>query len=134
MVPAPTGIYTNGHTLALHDAVPVPADVIPGGTAAIVRPGRPPLLLAAGDASLPFDVATGPATLFHMGSVGKHITAVAVLRLVEAGKVDLAAGIGRYVPGLPRSEERRVGKECVRRVDLGGRRFCKQKSKTKIKQ
>src|SRR3546814_9108176 len=36
-----------------------------------------------------------------MGSVGKHITAVAVLRLVEAGKVDLAAGIGRYVPGLP---------------------------------
>src|SRR3546814_13569111 len=26
-----------------------------------------------------------------------------------------------------RSEERRVGKECVRRVDLGGRRYIKKK-------
>src|SRR3546814_19326129 len=29
----------------------------------------------------------------------------------------------------PRSEERRVGKECVRRVDLGGRRIIKKKNK-----
>src|SRR3546814_17024905 len=29
---------------------------------------------------------------------------------------------------LARSEERRVGKECVRRVDLGGRRIIKQKT------
>src|SRR3546814_13135999 len=30
---------------------------------------------------------------------------------------------------FPRSEERRVGKECVRRVDLGGRRIIKKKIK-----
>src|SRR3546814_19653750 len=29
----------------------------------------------------------------------------------------------------PRSEERRVGKECVSRVDLGGRRIIKKKKK-----
>src|SRR3546814_14430309 len=29
-----------------------------------------------------------------------------------------------------RSEERRVGKECVRRVDLGGRRIIKKKNTT----
>src|SRR3546814_20599711 len=31
---------------------------------------------------------------------------------------------------LRRSEERRVGKECVRRVDLGGRRNIKKKKKS----
>src|SRR3546814_7848715 len=31
--------------------------------------------------------------------------------------------------GKPRSEERRVGKECVIRVDLGGRRIIKKKNK-----
>src|SRR3546814_14885636 len=30
---------------------------------------------------------------------------------------------------LPRSEERRVGKECAVRVDLGGRRLFKKKKK-----
>src|SRR3546814_13841760 len=33
-------------------------------------------------------------------------------------------------PGcIPRSEERRVGKECVSSVDLGGRRIIKKKKK-----
>src|SRR3546814_16362713 len=34
----------------------------------------------------------------------------------------------------PRSEERRVGKECVVRVDLGGRRIIKTKTQNKYKQ
>src|SRR3546814_20856211 len=38
------------------------------------------------------------------------------------------------VPLIMRSEERRVGQECVRRVALGGRRTLKKKKKTtKIK-
>src|SRR6187455_3575982 len=39
------------------------------------------------------------------------------------------AGVGRAIP-VPRgarSEERRVGKECHHRVDLGGRRIIKKK-------
>src|SRR3546814_14460514 len=40
------------------------------------------------------------------------------------------ATVWLVTPGeLIRSEERRVGKECVRRVDLGGRRILKQKKK-----
>src|SRR3546814_11362356 len=31
-----------------------------------------------------------------------------------------------------RSEERRVGKECVRRVDLGGRRFIKKTNTERV--
>src|SRR3546814_11649313 len=36
-------------------------------------------------------------------------------------------------PDILRSEERRVGKECVSRVDLGGRRIIKQKKKQQTK-
>src|SRR3546814_16579360 len=37
----------------------------------------------------------------------------------------------RFVGKAIRSEERRVGKECVVRVDLGGRRILKKKKKKK---
>src|SRR3546814_20017706 len=35
---------------------------------------------------------------------------------------------GLKAPAVPRSEERRVGKECVVRVDLGGRRIINNKT------
>jgi CubicO group peptidase (beta-lactamase class C family) len=40
------------------------------------------------------------ATLFQFGSTGKTYTCVALLRLVEAGKVDLEAPVRTYVPEL----------------------------------
>jgi CubicO group peptidase (beta-lactamase class C family) len=48
------------------------------------------------DNPLPVDAAT----LFQFGSTGKTFTAVAVLRLVEQGKVDLNARVRTYVPEL----------------------------------
>ncbi|WP_301337148.1 serine hydrolase [Bacillus sp. FJAT-29814] len=39
-----------------------------------------------------------PETPFGLGSIGKSITAIAVLQLVEAGKIDLDAPIQRYLP------------------------------------
>ena len=39
-------------------------------------------------------------TLFQFGSTGKTYTSVALLRLVEAGKVELDAPVRRYVPEL----------------------------------
>src|SRR3546814_11844294 len=38
-------------------------------------------------------------------------------------------GVKRQPQSTPRSEERRVGKECVVRVDLGGRRIIKKQKK-----
>ncbi len=38
-------------------------------------------------------------TEFRFGSMGKMFTAVAIMQLVEAGKIDPAAPIGRYLPG-----------------------------------
>ena len=40
------------------------------------------------------------STLFQFGSTGKTFTAVALLRLVDAGKVDLHAPVRTYVPEL----------------------------------
>lgn len=39
-----------------------------------------------------------PDTPFGLGSIGKSITAVAVLQLAEAGKIDLDAPIQHYIP------------------------------------
>ncbi|SFK04844.1 CubicO group peptidase, beta-lactamase class C family [Sphingomonas sp. NFR04] len=40
-------------------------------------------------------------TQFRFGSMGKMFTAVAILQLVEAGKIALDAPIGRYLPDYP---------------------------------
>src|SRR5258708_30966787 len=40
------------------------------------------------------------ATVFQFGSTGKTFTATAMLRLVEAGKVDLDAPVRTYLPAL----------------------------------
>jgi CubicO group peptidase (beta-lactamase class C family) len=76
---------------------------LPGAAAVLIRPGESPQFLCAGHASLPFQVSVTPSTLFHTGSVGKHVTSVAVLRLVDAGRMDLAAPIGRYSTIVPKA-------------------------------
>jgi CubicO group peptidase (beta-lactamase class C family) len=45
-------------------------------------------------------------TFFQFGSTGKTYTSVAILRLVEAGKVDLDAPVRTYVPELRLRDER----------------------------
>jgi len=40
-------------------------------------------------------------TQFRFGSMGKMFTAVAIMQLVERGKIDLAAPIGRYLDDYP---------------------------------
>lgn len=74
---------------------------IPGGACAIVRGGK--LLFARGygyanrEAAEPFL----PSTVCRIGSVSKTVTAVAILKLVEAGRLSLddpASKIGRIKP------------------------------------
>lgn len=74
---------------------------IPGLSVAVVQDGRVVKTAAYGVSSVS---AKTPATLdtrFILGSCTKPFTAVAVLQLMEAGKVDLDAPISRYLDGLP---------------------------------
>ncbi|HVX66792.1 MAG TPA: serine hydrolase domain-containing protein [Bryobacteraceae bacterium] len=47
------------------------------------------------------NAAATPETLFRIASISKPVTAVAVMQLVERGKLDLDAPIQRYVPSFP---------------------------------
>src|SRR4051812_43842421 len=74
---------------------------VAGVAVTVVREGQAIGFWGAGYASLPFRVPVTERTLFHLGSVGKHITALAVLQNVDAGSIALDAPVGGFVPGLP---------------------------------
>src|ERR1700716_4288154 len=76
-------------------------DTVAGVAVTVVRDGRAIGFWSSGYASLPFRVPVTERTLFHIGSVGKHITALAVLQLVEAGAIALDASLGTYLANLP---------------------------------
>lgn len=63
----------------------------------------PDLVFAAGfgQTDLENDVAAAKDSVYRLASISKPITAACVLRLVEAGKLDLDADIRTYVPEFP---------------------------------
>jgi len=75
---------------------------IPGLSAAVWFRGRVAWEGAFGLADVENDVPVGVNTVFRIASISKSLTAAALLRLSRAGKIDLDAPIGRYVPSFPR--------------------------------
>src|SRR5690606_9137207 len=71
--------------------------VASGGFVAVARGAELTGFHAWGHASRPFRQPVTERTLFHFGSAGKQITAVAVLRLQAEGRVDLARPLGTYL-------------------------------------
>ena len=71
----------------------------PGASIAVIRDGRLSQVQGVGAAD-----ATGrpvtPDTPFVIGSLSKSLTALAVLRLVDAGTVELDAPVARYLPAF----------------------------------
>ena len=70
---------------------------IPGVSLAIVEGGKIVHLRGFGKAR-PGGEAPTPQTPFFIGSLTKSLTALAVMQLVEAGKVELDAPVQRYLP------------------------------------
>lgn len=60
-----------------------------------------PLVRAYGMAQFGPDVAANIDTRYQIGSISKWITSVAVLRLVDQGKLQLDVPVARYLPNLP---------------------------------
>jgi CubicO group peptidase (beta-lactamase class C family) len=71
------------------------------GTVLIVRGDTRVFAGAFGLADRERGVANRLSTRFRYGSVGKLFTAVAVVQLVQAGRVDLAAPVGTYLTRYP---------------------------------
>jgi CubicO group peptidase (beta-lactamase class C family) len=84
---------------------------VPGGAVALVSAGRVEAR-GAGDAG--GDRTVTAVTPFVIGSTSKSFTALAVMQLVDAGRVDLTAPVRRYVPELQLAADQPVGDITVR--------------------
>ena len=70
----------------------------PGAAVLVVIDGKPVLRKGYGLADLEKRTPITPETIFRIGSITKQFTAVAVLQLVQAGKVALDDPISKWVP------------------------------------
>ena len=74
---------------------------IPGLQLAVVRHGQVVKLAQYGLANLQDSIPVVAKSRFSINSITKAFVGVAVMQLVETGQLDLAAPVGRYLPGLP---------------------------------
>ena len=74
------------------------------GAVLIAKDGKPIFIRAYGMADLDTHKLNTPETQFRIGSAGKLFTAVAIMQLAQAGKLDLKAPIGRYLNDYPNRE------------------------------
>ena len=76
------------------------------GAVLIARNDEVILRRAWGQADRAAGIANTPETQFRLGSANKMFTSVAILQLVEAGKVSLDATIDAYLPDFPNAQVR----------------------------
>ena len=71
------------------------------GAVLVAKDGRVLFSHAYGLADREGGIPNTLRTRFRIGSMNKMFTAVAILQLVEAGKVELTAPLGKYLPDYP---------------------------------
>jgi len=86
---------------------------IPGLSIAVAVNGKIIWSEGFGFADLENQVRVTPATRFRIASVSKPLTAAAMARLYEQGKLDLDAPVQRYVPNFPRKEQEITTRQLV---------------------
>src|SRR5262245_24630848 len=74
---------------------------IPGLAVVMVRDGRILKLRSYGLANLEWNIAATPDTAYQLASATKLLTATALMRLVEAGKLALDDPITQHLPEAP---------------------------------
>ncbi len=74
---------------------------IPGLSVTVAIDGKIIFSEGFGYADLEQRVPVWPTTKFRIGSVSKPLTAAALVKLVEQGRLDLDAPIQKYVPSFP---------------------------------
>jgi CubicO group peptidase (beta-lactamase class C family) len=74
---------------------------IPGVSVALIKNGEVVKLKGYGLANVEHQVPVKPETIFQSGSVGKQFTAMAVMMLVQEGKLNLDDPISKYFTDAP---------------------------------
>ncbi|MDP1569956.1 MAG: serine hydrolase domain-containing protein [Vicinamibacterales bacterium] len=80
----------------------------PGLSVAIARNGQVAWAAGFGQADVENDVPVRPESVFRIASISKPMAAVAVMQLVERGRVVLDDPIQKYVPAYPSKGEQVV--------------------------
>lgn len=73
----------------------------PGAAVAVIKDGKPAYQKGYGSANLEYDVPIVPDTIFHVASVSKQFTAMALVLLEQEGKLSLEDDIHKYLTELP---------------------------------
>ncbi|HSP40768.1 MAG TPA: serine hydrolase [Gillisia sp.] len=84
------------------------ADNEPGATVLVSQNGKILYRKAFGKANLELDVPMKPENVFELGSITKQFTAVAILQLMEEGKLSLEDPLSKYIPDYPRGNEIKI--------------------------
>ena len=71
------------------------------GVVLIAKDGKPIYREAFGFANLPDQIKNKPDTKFNLASINKMFTAMAIMQLVEAGKISLQDKVGKYLTDYP---------------------------------
>lgn len=78
------------------------------GTALIAQDGKPIFVKSEGFANKSYHIPNKPDTKFNLGSINKSFTSVAILQLVEAGKIGIDDPIGKYLDNFPKDIAEKV--------------------------
>ena len=73
----------------------------PGGVALIVKDGKTIYRKAFGMANLEYGIKMNPDNIFQIGSITKQFTAMAIMKLVEQGKMNLDDDITKFIEDYP---------------------------------
>lgn len=71
------------------------------GVVLIAKNGKPIYREAFGFANLPDSIKNKPDTKFNLASINKMFTAMAIMQLVESGKISLRDKVGKYLLDYP---------------------------------
>ena len=74
---------------------------VPGVSVAVIQHGKPVFEKGYGLANLEYDIPVTPQTIYHVASVSKQFTAMALVLLEEDGKLSLEDDLHKYLPELP---------------------------------
>lgn len=75
--------------------------IAPGCVVLIAKKGNVIYKKAFGISDLELNIPMKPDMIFRIGSITKQFTAIAILQLVEQGKISLLDSIQKYVPDYP---------------------------------
>jgi CubicO group peptidase (beta-lactamase class C family) len=74
------------------------------GAVLVARKGRVLFRHAYGMANYELQVPNSPATRFHIASVSKPFTAIAILQLEEQGRLSVSDPVARFIPDFPNGD------------------------------